>query len=512
MTPEALARAITGFLADARDAVVLENGELLFDFATARYSISTEHGKCVLHLWSPERNTVRRVVDAERKSGVLLLSVMRFGQAKPTRMEICHGRDRRTPTAKKAARSAYQGLLRRLLERHFPGFAVDRLSSAMDLERSFGPIYARGVVRKGGGTAFAVLGINSQEAQPSVDAALTFAILWLDHCRQTERAHVEGVKVFVPAGHSAVVRERMAHLDRDAAKWQLYELEEREQELTEIDTGDRGNIATRLVHAPDLAAARERFAASIARIRQLAPGAEPAVISPGEIAFRLYGLEFARARFVPQAGSFRMAQEIVFGAGAEQTTLSSESEDRFADFVRCLASVRRSNGPHDDPLWRMQPERWLEALVMRNVQVIDDRLGDRAYSQVPAFSASDRAMIDVLGATRLGRLAVIELKADEDIHLPLQGLDYWARVVWHHQRGEFRRFGYFPGDHLRPYPPLLFLVAPALHIHPATDTLLRYISPEIDCELVAVDEHWRDGVRVTFRKRPRARARHGTAS
>ncbi len=37
-------------------------------------------------------------------------------------------------------------------------------------------------------------------------------------------------------------------------------------------------------------------------------------------------------------------------------------------------------------------------------------------------------MIDVLTLTREGRLAVLELKADEDIHLPLQGLDYWARV------------------------------------------------------------------------------------
>jgi hypothetical protein len=96
---------------------------------------------------------------------------------------------------------------------------------------------------------------------------------------------------------------------------------------------------------------------------------------------------------------------------------------------------------------------------------------------------------------------VIELKADEDIHLPLQGLDYWARVRWHQQRGEFQRFGYFAGRELSQEPPLLMLVAPALHIHPATDTLLRYLSPEIEWQVVAVDERWREGVRVTFRKR-----------
>src|ERR1700722_18511806 len=122
-----------------------------------------------------------------------------------------------------------------------------------------------------------------------------------------------------------------------------------------------------------------------------------------------------------------------------------------------------------------------------------------------------RAMIDVLTMTRDGRLAVLELKADEDIHLPLQGLDYWSRVSWHHIRGEFQRFGYFPGRELRADKPILFLVAPALHVHPATDTLLHYISPELDWTLLGIDERWREGVRVVFRKRP-VRNAHTKAS
>jgi hypothetical protein len=100
-------------------------------------------------------------------------------------------------------------------------------------------------------------------------------------------------------------------------------------------------------------------------------------------------------------------------------------------------------------------------------------------------------------------LAVVELKADEDIHLPLQGLDYWSRVEWHHARGEFPRFGYFEGRDLSAEKPLLFLVAPALHVHPSTDTLLRYLSPEIEWEFVGIDERWREGVKVVFRKRRR---------
>ena len=503
MNSELLARSLEDYLAGSRDAVVLEDGAAVFDLTAAKYSVSEEHGKCLLHLWSAERNVVRRVVEAETKGSILRLAVQRLGQARPSKMEICRERDQRTPSAKRAARAAYQQKLRRVLERHYPGFTVAQLSSAMDLERSFGPIYARGLLRKGR-SGFAVLGVNSQEMQASVDAALTFGILWLDACRQSQdgRLLVEGLKLFVPAGASALVRERMARLNQSAAKWQLLELEEREETLREIDCADRGNVATRLVHCPDEAAAQERFADSIRRIRELLPECTVAVLSAAEIAFRWRGLEFARARVAHDPESFRSGQEIVFGVGAEERVLCPENAARFAELVQRAALIRDPAGPRDHPLWRLHPERWLESLVVEDVSRIDERLENGSmYSQVPAFSASDRAMIDVLTTTREGRLAVVELKADEDIHLPLQGLDYWSRVEWHHARREFQRFGYFPGRELSAAAPLLFLVAPALRVHPATDTLLRYVSGEIEWVLVAIDEKWREGIKVIFRKR-----------
>jgi hypothetical protein len=496
-------RTVEDFLVCARDAVIIEDGAVVFDLAQARYSISGERNKCLLHLWSDERNFVRRVLDAEVKSETLRLAVQRLGQSKPTKLEICRERDRRTPTAKRAARVAYQRVLQRVLQRRFAGFTVDRLSTSMDLERSFGPVYARGLLHRGQ-SAFAVLGVNAQETQGSIDAALTFGILWLDACRIAKAGKfvVEGLKLFLPAGASALTRERMAHLNA-AAKWQLYELEERDDNLKTLDIADCGNVATRLVHSTDEAAVHARFADAIMQVRQLMSEAEVATLSSAEIAFRCHGLEFARARLAHEPGSFQSASQIVFGVGGQEKILSDANFLAFVQLVRSIGEVRHPEGPRDHPLWRLHPERWLESLVVRNVAAVDERLDStRLYSQVPAFSASDRAMIDVLTVTRDGRLAVVELKADEDIHLPLQGLDYWARVAWHHARGEFQRFGYFPARELRADKPLLFLVAPALHVHPATDTLLRYISPEINWTLLGIDERWRDGVRVVFRKRP----------
>lgn len=309
--------------------------------------------------------------------------------------------------------------------------------------------------------------------------------------------------MIIPHGCSSLVRERMANLNRSAAKWRLFEFNERHDSMVEIDCTDRGNVATRLVHAHNEASARQRFAASIARIQQILPDCEVAVLSPAEIAFRWRGLEFARARIAAEAVTLESKQEIVFGVGAEERLLDDRNWTFFLQLLTTLRDSRHPYGPRHHPLFRMHPERWLESLVKTDVSVIDERLEtESVYSQVPAFSAADRAMIDVLTLTRDGRLAVVELKADEDIHLPLQGLDYWARVQWHHDRGEFLKFGYFGGRELSPLHPLLFLVAPALHVHPATDTILRYISPEIEWAFAGIDERWREGVKVVFRKRP----------
>jgi len=227
------------------------------------------------------------------------------------------------------------------------------------------------------------------------------------------------------------------------------------------------------------------------------------VLSPALISFRRHGLEFAQARIAHDPRNFQSSEEIVFGVGPEERVLNAENEPEFADLVRLAAAVRHKDGPKNHALWRMHPERWLESLVAHNVATLDGWLQpEPVYVQVPAFAAADRAMIDILAVTREARLAVIELKADEDLHLPLQGVDYWSRVLWHQSRGEFAQFGYFPGREISPQKPLLLLVAPALHVHPTTDTILRYLSPEIDWELLGIDEHWREEIRVVFRKRP----------
>src|SRR5258705_7207825 len=108
---------------------------------------------------------------------------------------------------------------------------------------------------------------------------------------------------------------------------------------------------------------------------------------------------------------------------------------------------------------------------------MDARLdAQHIYTQVPASSAGDRGIIDLLGVTRDGRLAVLELKASEDIQLVMQAVDFLLLVRWHHEQDNFRRYGYFPNVALQPKPPLLFLVAPGFRFHPSRDLFPRFFS------------------------------------
>ena len=110
-------------------------------------------------------------------------------------------------------------------------------------------------------------------------------------------------------------------------------------------------------------------------------------------------------------------------------------------------------------------------------------------------------MLDLLTVTRSGRLAVLELKADDSLHLPLQALDYWSRVRQLQGEHAFQKHGYFPGITLSDEPPLLYLVAPALRIHPSSDVVLRHLSSEVQWEVIGLNEDWRKRRKVILRKR-----------
>ncbi len=516
--PETLALQLQKFLEDEPAAVLVENGRILFDLRLARVTVAAEHGHCVLHVWSEERDLVRHVVDVTVRKIGLRLHVVRMGQTKPQTLEL-QPQQRRLPSQRETTRTRFIPMLERLLPRYFPEHKADGLRTAMDLERSFGPAYARGMLVCGS-SAWAVIAVNGDESQALVDGALTLGVLWLHHCREQSggRRIVEGLRLILPRGKSAVTAARLAWMNTRAAKWELYELDEKTEELYLRDHENLGNLDSHLIHAPNTSAAEERFRSAIERVRRLLPenaGEEMEIVfrSGSEVGLLWNGLEFARVQTSVAENSFARSEAIIFGSGAQATRLTEESAPKLREMVAQLVLRRRASGDKRDALYRQQPERWLESMLRRSPNAIDAMIEPQpVYAQVPAFSAADRAVLDLLAVRRDGRLVVIEIKADEDLHLALQALDYWVRVRRHHlpvadaarsvgAKSDLERFGYFPGKQLRAEAPLLYLVAPALRIHSATEIVLRYISPEVEWVLIALDERWREKIRVVFRKR-----------
>jgi hypothetical protein len=520
-SPTQLAGIIESYLAAHPAAAVLEDGHVLFDMRTARYSVDESHGRCLLQLWSDERNLIRTVADVKQRAQSLRIATRKMGAARPQFLEFTATNDRRTPTARDAGRRNYQRLLERVLTRHFMGSKVDGLRTAMDLEHSFGPAYVRGRLLKGT-AADAVIGVGAAESASVIDGVLTLGILWLNYCREhtDARRHFGGLKVVVPAGAWRPTAERMAWLNHAAANFELFTLDERSEELAPVDFRDTGNFDSHLVHAFSRTAALERCNSGIARLLALVPDVarERVEIRPHsatEVGILLHGLEFARVRHGASAHSFAREDEITFGAGPSETPLTPENEDLCRDLLRRLFLSRHADGTHTDPLFRMAPERWLESrLRARITEMLPELRGDLVYNQVPALSSGDRGMLDLLTLDRNARLVVLELKADEDLQLPLQALDYWMRVrALNADRqpavgttvplSAFTRSGYFPGVEISALPPRLILAAPALRIHPANEVVLRYLSPQIEWELLALTEHWRRELKIIFRKRSR---------
>jgi hypothetical protein len=530
--PAKLIEVLEEYLSEHPAAALLEEGRVLFDMRLARYSITESHGRCLLQLWSDERNLVRSVIEIQPRAHSLRVITRRMGAPKPQVLELVPTSDRRTPTARDSSRRNYQRLLERVLSRAFLGAKLDSFRSAMDLEHSFGPAYVRGRILRGT-AADAVIGVSEAESASTIDGILTLGILWLNYCREKAdaRRHFGGLKVIVPKssgvpgdgssslGWRHTTAERMAFLNHAAADFQLYTLDERSEELELIDFRDTGNQTARLIHAFSPEATLDRCRSGIAKVISLLPlDAQPRIEirprSATEVSLSLHGLEFARVRYDAAAHSFAQQLDITFGAGANETPLIAETEDLCRELCARLFASRHRNGTHNDPLFRMQPERWLESEFRRGLAVLLPSLRDDVlYSQVPALSSGDRGMLDLLTLGINGRLTVIELKAEEDLHLPLQALDYWIRVralnadrrqtsMSDRPLSAFEREGYFPGIEVSELPPRLLLAAPALRIHPANLPVLRYFSPEVDWELIALSEHWRQELKIVFRKRP----------
>ena len=448
--------------------------------------------KPLLHLWAENCSMTRRVIAiSDQNEDHLVLAVERFGKPRPERLEIA--RLNRQRGQKEISREDFCEKLRRILAEQFPDETVERLSIAADLEYSLSRVYARGLSRKGA-MHCAFLAVPEGETAEAIESSLTYALLWLERARQTGgRRNLSSLRLILPKGKAGSLAHRLRALNPQFAM-QVFELNPLDERIERVDPRSDGNVSGWLVPHRESELLKSRAQEALAPIMALAPEAVSAHAIPQdhEVVLRFRGLPFAKWR----------DERVYFGSDTVWEELISRNEAGLKQLVANLRNYRNPlAGSTRHPLFRVQAERWMQSLLVKDVSRVDMTLDpDHVYEQVFAQSGGQHGVLDLLAVTRTKRLAILELKATENPDLPLQAADYWMRIRWHHAQGDLARYGYFPGIELQPMPPVVYLVAPALRFHPTTGAILHYLSPEMEVVRIGLAENWRHGLRVMLRQ------------
>ena len=489
--PAAIQAQIERFLSTCQQPVLLEPGEPAVALRPDGFVFRPRPPGCVLEVWSESGSLIRRIVAAgPAVSGRLPLRARTLGGGEVA-LEILDKAAKQHRVGRLDGIGRFTKSLGRLLTREFPQHRVESLTGSPDLQRSLSSSYVRGALMRGN-DSWAVLAAPPETSAETCDQILTFGLLWLAELRRRRRARtLAGLRLLLPEGRAGVTLQRLPWLDPAMVRCDVWEY------------GRTGDARRReAVDAPpldlDLTPCRtplkavgwvRRLSDALASRRGVRWRARP----DGLISFEVGGLSFARLG--GHTATYGLENDLpVAEATAGRVEALAEHLLRFR--VAGAAEITH-------PLYISRPEDWLAEMVRRDPSALDPTLlPDPLYSGVPAVLGRDRGILDLLGVDASGRLVVVELKASEDIHLPLQALDYWVRVRRLAEEGAFEGQGYFPGRTIaREAPPRLILAAPALQFHPQTDTLVRFLSKEISVDRAGLGSDWRRRLRVEFRFR-----------
>jgi hypothetical protein len=485
--PELLLAAIETFLLTCRRPAALEYGENPIPLIADFYALEIRSGRLSIEIWDETRSISRRILSVERHStGVLDCTIHRFG-GKPSRLTFLDlDRPQTAHRTRMGQRQNFAEQFRRMLQRQFPGWEIETLSSALDLQHSFSSVFPRAKVTRGNQT-LAAMACPDPDDEPDL---LTFALIWHHHLHSRRRTPGQtSLCLFLPETAGNLTAHRLRWLSGEWLNPHLFRFNDHGS-AGQVDPRDLGNLQTRLA---SLYVPPHTSPETTALLNQLKSfdgvGCCPEL--GGSISIRSRGLEFARVE----------NGRILLGIETKTELLPSQLDEvtNFAAQLSSLSAAQQSavpGAPNATP--PQSSERWFESVVRAHLPLIDpDLLPDPVHGQAVTFAGGDRDLIDLLAISSSNRLAVLELKVAEDLHLPLQALDYWMRVAWHLQRNELRHL--FPGVELESKPPRLLLIAPAMTFHSSNADIFRYFSPEVEVERIGVNSDWRNNFRVVLR-------------
>ncbi len=206
---------------------------------------------------------------------------------------------------------------------------------------------------------------------------------------------------------------------------------------------------------------------------------------------RFFGLPFARARKV--FGE----EKTWFGIERDKQILNENSREDFFDLLENLKIYRRFDSPNErHALFRLAPEAWLEAILRRNIKLLDTNL---VLSPIYNQFRTSKDTIDLLALRRDGRLAIVELKVSPDREMIFQAADYWRKIELERRKGNLQKAKIFGDLEIADASTLVYLVAPTLSFHYDFGFLSKTVSPEIEIYRFDLNENWREDLKVLRR-------------
>ncbi len=387
------------------------------------------------------------------------------------------------------------------------GVKIERATLSPGMRRDQPGRYARIVLRLPH-ERLAVTATVAQSDARNADSLFSSALLWFMRLQSTpKRPPLERLLMIVERNILEAARQRHVLL-REALRQriELLEIDEAWENVEPVRSFERKSIwKKKLTRFPPVSETVQ--SEGVESITARAPQAIDVVAARHGQTLRYHGLPFARVRRL-------MEQERVwFGIdGSRRRPLHFQSE---ADWEKLLSDLKnyRHRDCRDRRHWfyRAAGEAWLESILRRDVSKLDPGLiiaplhaqFRTSHGGVPGLRGGARP-IDLLALRHDGRLAVIELKVNEDREHVFQGVDYWRRVEAHRRRGHLTAARLFGDREISGESPLVYLVAPALRFHPSFATLARTIAPDIEIYRFDINEDWRAGVRVVRRERVNA--------
>src|SRR5258707_3943327 len=460
---ESADRAIRALLSVHAEWFFVQDGGAPLALGTSEFDFSIAHRRLIFTSWTETGSRSWRITAWEWTGEKLLLKASRRMGADLATLELVPRASAKAMVASiAAARQARCEKLAQIASEFLSGAKIERAVLSPGMRRDQPGRYARIVLRRPH-ERLAVTATVAQSDARNVDSLFSSALLWFRRVRQSPKVpFIEKLLMIVEHQILEAARQRHVLLRDDLRqRIELFEIrgssptvregvglnaDESRQKLEPVRPIARKHLwRKRLARFPPVAEEEQPERAQ--EIIAYAPHAIDVVASRHGQTLRYHGLPFARLRRVLDR------DRVWFGVEGSHRRLLDEYYR--ADWQKLLLDLQEHRNAHARDrrhwLYRAAGEAWLESILRRDISKLDPGLivaplhAQFKTSHGGAIGRGGGARpIDLLALRHDGRLAVIELKVNEDREHVFQGVDYWRRVEAHRRRGHIstaRLFG-----------------------------------------------------------------------